>query len=172
MTSTAVESKKSFICCPAPFGNCCGGQKSRKTSPPINDIKNDNDLNNEDINRDVKSNGGGIDDKTNPFLSDDDNDSTSKPKDDVDMSTKQPVAAPRKAVTPNASPAKIGFLVSFLVDARGGAMKGNRGSGLRLIIPPGAVDQPVRVTCRYVRRADRLQYPPPLMEREALVNIN
>ena len=56
------------------------------------------------------------------------------------------------------------------VDARGGAMKGNRGSGLRLIIPPGAVDSPVRVTCRYVRRADRLLYPPPLMEREALVS--
>jgi hypothetical protein len=32
-------------------------------------------------------------------------------------------------------------------------MKGNRGSGLRLIIPPGAVDSPVRVTCRYYRRA-------------------
>ena len=48
-------------------------------------------------------------------------------------------------------------------------MKGNRGSGLRLIIPSGAVDSPVRVTCRYVRRADRLLYPPPLMEREALV---
>jgi len=49
-------------------------------------------------------------------------------------------------------------------------MKGNRGSGLRLIIPPGAVDSPVRVTCRYVRRADKLLYPPPLMEREALVS--
>ena len=35
------------------------------------------------------------------------------------------------------APAKLGFLVSFLVDARGGAMKGNRGSGMRLIIPPG-----------------------------------
>ena len=50
-------------------------------------------------------------------------------------------------------------------------MKGNRGSGLRLIIPAGAVDSPVRVTCRYVRRADRLLYPPPLMEREALVGL-
>lgn len=36
-------------------------------------------------------------------------------------------------------PTKLGFLVSFLVDARGGAMKGNRGSGMRLIIPPGIV---------------------------------
>ena len=34
-------------------------------------------------------------------------------------------------------PAKLGFLVSFLVDARGGAMKGHRGSGMRLIIPKG-----------------------------------
>ena len=38
---------------------------------------------------------------------------------------------------PHPAPAKLGFLVSFLVDARGGAMKGNRGSGMRLIIPPG-----------------------------------
>ena len=34
-------------------------------------------------------------------------------------------------------PAKLDFLVSFLVDARGGAMKGHRGSGMRLIIPQG-----------------------------------
>ena len=38
---------------------------------------------------------------------------------------------------PHSTPAKLGFLVSFLVDARGGAMKGNRGSGMRLIIPQG-----------------------------------
>jgi hypothetical protein len=40
-------------------------------------------------------------------------------------------------LSPQAQPAKLGFLVSFLVDARGGAMKGHRGSGLRLIIPQG-----------------------------------
>ncbi|XP_040583620.1 ankyrin-3 isoform X3 [Lepeophtheirus salmonis] len=67
-------------------------------------------------------------------------------------------------------PALAEFLVSFLVDARGGAMKGCRGSGLRIIIPPGAVQSPVRVTCRYVRHANRLLFPPPLMEREALAS--
>jgi len=72
---------------------------------------------------------------------------------------------------PHPAPAKLGFLVSFLVDARGGAMKGNRGSGMRLIIPPGAVDHPTRVTCRYLRGSgDRLPFPPPLMERESLAS--
>ena len=32
-------------------------------------------------------------------------------------------------------PLKCAFFVSFIVDARGGAMTGGRGSGLRLIIP-------------------------------------
>lgn len=50
-----------------------------------------------------------------------------------------------------APPVKAGFLVSFVVDSRGSAMTGCRGSGLRLIIPPGAVEQPVRVTCRFIR---------------------
>lgn len=72
---------------------------------------------------------------------------------------------------PHPAPAKLGFLVSFLVDARGGAMKGNRGSGMRLIIPPGAVDHPTRVTCRYLRgTGERLPFPPPLMERESLAS--
>ena len=39
----------------------------------------------------------------------------------------------------NTMPTQMGFLVSFLVDARGGAMQGNRGSGMRLIIPPGKI---------------------------------
>ena len=40
-------------------------------------------------------------------------------------------------MSPKNMPTQLGFLVSFLVDARGGAMKGNRGSGMRLILPPG-----------------------------------
>ena len=36
----------------------------------------------------------------------------------------------------NLQPLKSSFFVSFMVDARGGAMTGGRGSGLRLIIPP------------------------------------
>lgn len=58
------------------------------------------------------------------------------------------------------------FLVSFMVDARGGAMRGCRHSGVRVIIPPNSAPQPMRITCRYLRR-ERLIHPPPLMEGEA-----
>ena len=43
---------------------------------------------------------------------------------------------------------QAGFLVSFLVDARGGAMTGHRHWGMRVIIPPAAVQQPTRIQCR------------------------
>ncbi|KAK2586999.1 hypothetical protein KPH14_010970 [Odynerus spinipes] len=61
------------------------------------------------------------------------------------------------------------FLVSFLVDARGGAMRGCRHSGVRVIVPPRKAAMPMRVTCRYLRR-DKLTNPPPLMEGEALAS--
>ncbi|XP_052123799.1 ankyrin-2 isoform X23 [Frankliniella occidentalis] len=61
------------------------------------------------------------------------------------------------------------FLVSFLVDARGGAMRGCRHSGVRVIVPPRKAPQPLRVTCRYLKR-DKLSHPPPLMEGEALAS--
>ncbi|XP_039276092.1 ankyrin-3-like [Nilaparvata lugens] len=61
------------------------------------------------------------------------------------------------------------FLVSFLVDARGGAMRGCRHWGVRVIVPPRKAAAPMRITCRYLRR-DRLQHPPPLMEGEALAS--
>jgi len=65
--------------CSAPFGNCCGGQKSRKAAQPIKkDVKNDavNDAKNDVIdgpkNGDVTTNGDDHrDDKKNPFLDDD-----------------------------------------------------------------------------------------------------
>lgn len=63
----------------------------------------------------------------------------------------------------------LSFLVSFLVDARGGAMRGCRHSGVRVIVPPRKAAMPMRVTCRYLRR-DRLSNPPPLMEGEALAS--
>lgn len=53
-----------------------------------------------------------------------------------------------------------------MVDARGGAMRGCRHSGVRVIIPPNSAPQPMRITCRYLRR-ERLVHPPPLMEGEA-----
>ncbi|CAF0977665.1 unnamed protein product, partial [Didymodactylos carnosus] len=59
------------------------------------------------------------------------------------------------------------FLVSFLVDARGGAMRGCRHSGVRVIIPPKRASMPTRITCRFVKR-EKLTVPPPLNEGEAL----
>ena len=64
---------------------------------------------------------------------------------------------------------KAGFLVSFLVDARGGAMTGHRHWGMRVIIPPAAVQQPTRINCRY-QQLTALPFPPPFMEREALAS--
>uniref|UniRef100_F1KPW5 Ankyrin-1 n=1 Tax=Ascaris suum TaxID=6253 RepID=F1KPW5_ASCSU len=61
------------------------------------------------------------------------------------------------------------FLISFMVDARGGAMRGCRHSGVRIIIPPRKASQPMRITCRYLRR-DKLAHPPPLSEGEALAS--
>nr|XP_015925393.1 ankyrin-2 isoform X6 [Parasteatoda tepidariorum] len=58
------------------------------------------------------------------------------------------------------------FLVSFMVDARGGAMRGCRHSGVRVIIPPRKASMPMRITCRYLRK-EKLIHPPPLMEGEA-----
>ncbi|VEN62626.1 unnamed protein product [Callosobruchus maculatus] len=69
----------------------------------------------------------------------------------------------------NRHPVTAGFLVSFIVDARGGAMRGCRHSGVRVIVPPKCAGQPTRITCRYVRPL-RTPHPPPLMEAEALAS--
>ncbi|XP_065489342.1 ankyrin-2 isoform X7 [Caloenas nicobarica] len=61
------------------------------------------------------------------------------------------------------------FLVSFMVDARGGAMRGCRHNGLRLIIPPRKCTAPTRVTCRLVKR-HRLATMPPMVEGEGLAS--
>ncbi|XP_046629849.1 uncharacterized protein LOC124310161 isoform X1 [Neodiprion virginianus] len=59
------------------------------------------------------------------------------------------------------------FLVSFLVDARGGTMRGCRHSGVCIVVPPRRATMPIRVTCRLVK-ATKTTSPPPLMEGEAL----
>jgi len=64
-------------------------------------------------------------------------------------------------------PAKMEFLVSFLVDARGGAMQGSRRSGIRIVIPPRCAEQPVRITCRQLR-PENVLHCPPLSEGEGL----
>ncbi|XP_057656758.1 ankyrin-3-like isoform X1 [Diorhabda carinulata] len=69
----------------------------------------------------------------------------------------------------NRQPITVGFLVSFIVDARGGAMRGCRHSGVRVIVPPRCASSPTRITCRYVR-PQRTPTPPPLMEGEALAS--
>lgn len=61
------------------------------------------------------------------------------------------------------------FLVSFMVDARGGSMRGSRHDGMRIIIPPRKCPAPTRITCRQAKR-HRLAYPPPMVEGEGLVS--
>ncbi|KAK2900247.1 hypothetical protein Q8A73_013376 [Channa argus] len=61
------------------------------------------------------------------------------------------------------------FLVSFMVDARGGAMRGCRHNGLHIIIPPRKCSAPTRVTCRLVKR-HRLATMPPMVEGEGLAS--
>uniref|UniRef100_A0A8C9SNX3 Ankyrin 2 n=1 Tax=Scleropages formosus TaxID=113540 RepID=A0A8C9SNX3_SCLFO len=69
----------------------------------------------------------------------------------------------------SSSPVHSGFLVSFMVDARGGAMRGCRHNGLRIIIPPRKCSAPTRVTCRLVKR-HRLASMPPMVEGEGLAS--
>ena len=94
----------------------------------------------------------------------------------------EPMIKPTQGSLPSS---KAGFLVSFLVDARGGAMTGHRWQitspkvfysalshrhwGMRVVIPPGAVQQPTRVNCRY-QPLTKMAFPPPFMEREALAS--
>ncbi|XP_074648678.1 uncharacterized protein LOC141904097 isoform X21 [Tubulanus polymorphus] len=59
------------------------------------------------------------------------------------------------------------FLISFMVDARGGAMRGCRHQGVRIIIPPRKASMPTRITCRLIKK-EKLLHPPPLMEGEGL----
>uniref|UniRef100_A0A8C7I1S9 Ankyrin 3 n=1 Tax=Oncorhynchus kisutch TaxID=8019 RepID=A0A8C7I1S9_ONCKI len=61
------------------------------------------------------------------------------------------------------------FLVSFMVDARGGSMRGSRSNGMRIIIPPRKCTAPTRITCRLAKR-HKLAYPPPMVEGEGLVS--
>uniref|UniRef100_A0A8C9TVS8 Ankyrin 1 n=1 Tax=Scleropages formosus TaxID=113540 RepID=A0A8C9TVS8_SCLFO len=72
-------------------------------------------------------------------------------------------------VSPVASPVHTGFLVSFMVDARGGSMRGSRHHGLRVIIPPRTCAAPTRITCRLVK-PQKLTTPPPLVEGEGLAS--
>ncbi|XP_051274546.1 ankyrin-3 isoform X17 [Dicentrarchus labrax] len=67
------------------------------------------------------------------------------------------------------SPIHSGFLVSFMVDARGGSMRGSRHNGMRIIIPPRKCTAPTRITCRLAKR-HKLASPPPMVEGEGLAS--
>ncbi|XP_029688548.1 ankyrin-3-like isoform X6 [Takifugu rubripes] len=67
------------------------------------------------------------------------------------------------------SPIHSGFLVSFMVDARGGSMRGSRHNGMRIIIPPRKCTAPTRITCRLAKR-HKLATPPPMVEGEGLAS--
>ncbi|XP_056904851.1 ankyrin-3-like isoform X3 [Takifugu flavidus] len=67
------------------------------------------------------------------------------------------------------SPVHSGFLVSFMVDARGGSMRGSRHNGMRIIIPPRKCTAPTRITCRLAKR-HKLATPPPMVEGEGLAS--
>ncbi|XP_016296458.1 ankyrin-3-like isoform X14 [Sinocyclocheilus anshuiensis] len=67
------------------------------------------------------------------------------------------------------SPIHSGFLVSFMVDARGGSMRGSRHNGMRIIIPPRKCTAPTRITCRLVKR-HKLASLPPMVEGEGLAS--
>uniref|UniRef100_A0A3B3Q630 Ankyrin 3a n=1 Tax=Paramormyrops kingsleyae TaxID=1676925 RepID=A0A3B3Q630_9TELE len=61
------------------------------------------------------------------------------------------------------------FLVSFMVDARGGSMRGSRHNGLRIVIPPRKCTAPTRITCRLVKK-HKLACLPPMVEGEGLAS--
>ncbi|XP_072565697.1 ankyrin-3-like isoform X3 [Paramormyrops kingsleyae] len=67
------------------------------------------------------------------------------------------------------SPIHSGFLVSFMVDARGGSMRGSRHNGLRIVIPPRKCTAPTRITCRLVKK-HKLACLPPMVEGEGLAS--
>ncbi|ELU06223.1 hypothetical protein CAPTEDRAFT_73341, partial [Capitella teleta] len=59
------------------------------------------------------------------------------------------------------------FMMSFMVDARGRTMQGFRHGGFRIVIPPGRVNMPSRISCRMIKK-EKLGHRLPIMENEAL----
>ncbi|KAM3599376.1 uncharacterized protein V6R79_004657 [Siganus canaliculatus] len=93
----------------------------------------------------------------------------SKEYDEDSLIPSSPATETSDNVSPVASPIHTGFLVSFMVDARGGSMRGSRHHGLRVIIPPRTCTAPTRITCRLVK-PQKLTTPPPLVEGEGLAS--
>ncbi|XP_074796234.1 ankyrin-1 isoform X13 [Natator depressus] len=93
----------------------------------------------------------------------------SKEFDEDSLIPSSPATETSDNISPVASPVHTGFLVSFMVDARGGSMRGSRHNGLRVIIPPRTCAAPTRITCRLVK-PQKLTTPPPLAEEEGLAS--
>ncbi|XP_032869910.1 ankyrin-1 isoform X2 [Amblyraja radiata] len=93
--------------------------------------------------------------------------SLSKDFDEDSFTPSSPATETSDNISPIASPIHTGFLVSFMVDARGGSMRGSRHNGMRVIIPPQTCNAPTRITCRVVK-SQKLVSPPPLVEGEGL----
>uniref|UniRef100_A0A8D2LKX9 Ankyrin-1 n=1 Tax=Varanus komodoensis TaxID=61221 RepID=A0A8D2LKX9_VARKO len=93
----------------------------------------------------------------------------SKEFDEESLIPSSPATETSDNISPVASPVHTGFLVSFMVDARGGSMRGSRHNGLRVIIPPRTCAAPTRITCRLFK-PQKLQTPPPLAEEEGLAS--
>ncbi|XP_054421944.1 ankyrin-1 isoform X5 [Pteronotus mesoamericanus] len=93
----------------------------------------------------------------------------SKEYDEDSLIPSSPATETSDNISPVASPVHTGFLVSFMVDARGGSMRGSRHNGLRVVIPPRTCAAPTRITCRLVK-PQKLNTPPPLAEEEGLAS--
>ncbi|NWW87510.1 ANK1 protein, partial [Rhynochetos jubatus] len=93
----------------------------------------------------------------------------SKEFDEDSLIPSSPATETSDNISPVASPVHTGFLVSFMVDARGGSMRGSRHHGLRVIIPPRACAAPTRITCRLVK-PQKLPSPLLLAEEEGLTS--
>ncbi|XP_037067528.1 ankyrin-1 isoform X4 [Peromyscus leucopus] len=93
----------------------------------------------------------------------------SKEYDEDSLIPSSPATETSDNISPVASPVHTGFLVSFMVDARGGSMRGSRHNGLRVVIPPRTCAAPTRITCRLVK-PQKLNTPPPLGEEEGLAS--
>ncbi|EUB63876.1 Ankyrin-2 [Echinococcus granulosus] len=98
-------------------------------------------------------------------------------KSDIEMSGATPLgsseweafeAEPIQAVC---KPVKAGFLVSFLVDARGGFVEAQRRPNLRFLIPPHAISSPTRIICRLLR-PDRVSRLPHLNDGDAIIEMS
>nr|CAH8871646.1 unnamed protein product [Trichobilharzia regenti] len=64
-------------------------------------------------------------------------------------------------------PVNTGFLVSFIVDARGGLIQARRYPDLKIFIPPNVVNGPVRIVCRLVH-PERMNSPPIMNDGDGL----